>query len=501
MAEKKNIHSFALKYYNLYANPQTVDTAVEKGFADQCSALGFDLDKGQKFIDTYSEEAFNGCSHLKSIISDVNDADLLGSAILYQWRYVTHWSYHSSLLDDEFRPWFITALNRLAVITANSNENPFVFSGSLKKIQLTSNNISFGPSPKPDDEVEQHLTINSGGRVWLSRYRFGSEEGKRELIEKKNFRLTPESAEKIMKMVSGYFSSEYDIEFITNVGSWNLTLTNTEGSVYKITGPMFLDLLTEEGGLSDIIRHELEQPDLFVFDGNPDAVSRIELNYHRSTKINRGADPSGKGLKYESQDYNERLVIDSGKQTLEHTREIGSECKIMNVYYVKDAISNLLDGLDIDCFTESEIAPSDPDDEMLDAQYYTVKIYTKYGEQREIKSTFDKNGLPSDWAEFINDVHDFMAFYGVGELFDKRMYERPRRRKFEYIFCNVIFEEGGRAYYYLADKNEYFEGDLVIVPVGENDSKSIGRIESVEYYSEESAPVPVDNVKRILRRY
>ena len=45
---------------------------------------------------------------------------------------------------------------------------------SLKKVRIVSNNICNGPMPEPDEEVEQHLTIDDEGNVWLSGYHFGN---------------------------------------------------------------------------------------------------------------------------------------------------------------------------------------------------------------------------------------------------------------------------------------------------------------------------------------
>lgn len=62
------------------------------------------------------------------------------------------------------------ALVRLAVL---SGKNPFIFEGIPKKIRIVSNNISYGPLPEPDEEVEQHILLNAHGSVELSAYVFG----------------------------------------------------------------------------------------------------------------------------------------------------------------------------------------------------------------------------------------------------------------------------------------------------------------------------------------
>lgn len=268
MAEMKIIHDFAVKYHSLYVDPQTTELDVEKGFAKQCFALGFKMDCGNSFIDAFSADAFNKVEELDKVIDEIDDVQLLGSAIFSHWRYVTHWDDYSHLLNNEHRLWFIAAFGRLAVLT-EEDDSTFIFEGTLKKIRLVSKNIRFGHCPKPEDEVEQHLTITADGRVWLSRYRYGVFGSKHKLIEKLSFSVSPKAVEKIMGAVADYFGNEYSMEIVSDVGSWNLVLTNTEGKIFNITGPLYHDLQTAAGGLSDIIRTNLNRNDLFAFDGNP----------------------------------------------------------------------------------------------------------------------------------------------------------------------------------------------------------------------------------------
>lgn len=211
------------------------------------------------------------------------------------------------------------------------------FEGTLQKIQLISNNVCYGPCPKPEDEIKQHLTITADGRVWLSRYRFGAVGSEPELFETQNFNISTEATNRIMTEVARYFGDEYDINLVTDVGSWNLVLTNTEGKIYKISGALCHDLQTVSGGLSDLIRTNLDRNDLLVFDGNPDSVVRIEIKYHRNTKIKPGAIPEEATWDYVTWDYNESLTLDRSSETLEHIREIGSGCKVTNIYYIQGA--------------------------------------------------------------------------------------------------------------------------------------------------------------------
>ena len=54
-----------------------------------------------------------------------------------------------------------------------SRKNSSIFKGASKKISIVSNNICFGPCPKPTDEVEQHILLNDKGKVEFSSYSYG----------------------------------------------------------------------------------------------------------------------------------------------------------------------------------------------------------------------------------------------------------------------------------------------------------------------------------------
>lgn len=58
-----------------------------------------------------------------------------------------------------------------------------------------------------------------------------------------------------------------------------------------------------------------------------------------------------------------------------------------------------------------------------------------------------------------------------------------------------------RTYCYLADSDEFSEGDLVVVPAGPDNRETVVRIESIEYHPAEEAPFPLEKTKHILRKF
>lgn len=285
MADMHQIHEFAVKWCDKFRD-QNINyiELVDHYMADDCAALGFEMDCGHAFSEKYGDAA-NNSETLNRIIDEVDNIPLLGSAIYSQWRYFNHWAYSGEeILEYKNRAWFILALSRLALL---SGDNPFIFRGDPKKIRIVSNNICYGPPPEPDDEVEQHITINGDGRVWFSAYNFGENPGRYQKVRTKVYKIEKTAAEKVLNSITTYFSGEYDELFVADIGDWVLEITNTEGAVYKFRGSLCADFDVDGIDLSDLIREALGMDDLYVFDGNnkPDRVDRITVDYNRVTKI------------------------------------------------------------------------------------------------------------------------------------------------------------------------------------------------------------------------
>ncbi|MBR5468347.1 MAG: hypothetical protein IKU80_03840 [Firmicutes bacterium] len=69
----------------------------------------------------------------------------------------------------------------------------------------------------------------------------------------------------------------------------------------------------------------------------------------------------------------------------------------------------------------------------------------------------------------------------------------------EYIYCSVSFGHGGSKTYYYRTEDETLKcGDEVIVFVGNEGLKNVGRIVKIERFSAENVPYPVNKTKIIL---
>lgn len=500
MADMKQVHEFAVKWCDKFRDQKTnYIELVDHYLADDCEALGFEMDCGHTFSEKYGDAASDN-EALDKIIDDVDDIPLLGSAIYSRWRYFNHWAYSGAeVLEPKNRAWFILALSRLALLTG---DNPFVFQGEPQKIRIVSNNICYGLPPEPEDEVEQHITINAEGRVWFSAYNFGEGFGRYKKARSQIYKIDKAVAGKVLNSVASYFSGEYDELFATDIGDWVMEITNVDGKVYKFRGSLCADFEVDGIDLSDLLRDALGMNDLYVFDGNnkPDRVERITVDYHRITKI-KPKQSLSETTEYVTWDYTEKLILDRESETLEHIQNIGSGCTVSRKMYVEGGVENLLDDIDAEeLFGNIEGNPDDVIENPLETQEYAITIDFKKGPRRVIQGTYDKKALPEAWGDFADAVWSFIRFYGFGEILDPSVYGKVKHRKQDYIYCSVEFDAGYKSYYYIADDDSIEVGDYVVVPVGKDNHQSVAEVVKVEFFAEEDVPLPIEKTKHIIRK-
>jgi len=136
----------------------------------------------------------------------------------------------------------------------------------LRKFTLISNNISYGPCPEPNDEVEQRLTVSSNGRVWFNGYNYGEIPGKYQSGRKLQLNIGVQKAQRLLGLLEHYFADDYLVVMATDVGEWELSLHGDEVNTYN--GSLCEDLIVDNIALSDHIRQVIPIENLFVFDGN-----------------------------------------------------------------------------------------------------------------------------------------------------------------------------------------------------------------------------------------
>ena len=374
--------------------------------------------------------------------------------------------------------------------------------GGVDKIRIVSNNVSYGPCPKLNDEVEQHLTITSCGQVCFSVYSYGDGVEPYKLSRMNNYSISHNDAERILSAIGDYFSKNYELLLVTDIGCWDMIITNTDGIEYAFNGSLCCDFDMNGIDLSDLIRDTLGMQDLFLFDGNnkPDRIEKLTIKYHRVTKI-KMKQPINEDMDYCIWDYSENLIIDRTTETLEHIQNIGTGCIVSRKYYIQDGIASLLDDI-YDDYLFEDITEEDSSEipESLETKQYELGVNFQKRTQFMRSGTYYKNDLPNDWAEMMEHIFDFISFYGNGEILNPSVYLKNKRTRDDYIFCSVEFEGSGRSYYYLTDDESIEVGDVVVVPVGNHGHTLEAEVMEIEYFQENDVPFPLDKIKTVLNK-
>jgi predicted phosphatase homologous to the C-terminal domain of histone macroH2A1 len=92
---------------------------VEESFDKYCFEFGLKMDTGEVIEALYPSASYDE-GVLKSVIDEIDDIDLLGSAVFSRWRYYTHWAMGGETILNA-REWFITALERMVYLTNQEN--------------------------------------------------------------------------------------------------------------------------------------------------------------------------------------------------------------------------------------------------------------------------------------------------------------------------------------------------------------------------------------------
>lgn len=120
MTDKNAIYEFAAKWYRAFndSNFDAYRVFDNIGFADECKTLGFQMDCGHSFCEAFPDKnVMNDWHELKSVIYDIDDVMLLGTAIFSEWRYFNHWANCITEGDEaKNRLWFSVALGRLMAL-------------------------------------------------------------------------------------------------------------------------------------------------------------------------------------------------------------------------------------------------------------------------------------------------------------------------------------------------------------------------------------------------
>ena len=363
------------------------------------------------------------------------------------------------------------------------------FYGTLEKIRIRSCRAT-DPS-LPGFNEEQLLEITRDGEVKLTQK---APSG----TEKNKIHISQADADSVFAAFSETFAS-YRKERIPSIsGHWRVRLLTDDNEVYFYHGANGQDYRYHDESLTDILRQRTGMPGLFGLSVKTETKSKvksIEISLEQ-TATNEVKDKYASEYGICIHDTNEWLLI-SSESTLTYNRRIANIGRISLQYELKDKVTEFLklyEGRNVFSRPKGH-SPDTVQDEIR--KTYKMVVTRDDGDTSVLEGSFDKNGLPGDWADFVGRLTDFFQDQSLGILFDSRSYNKVLRKNDEVAFCGVDIDGVVRTRYYRCG-DEICEDDTVVVPTPMKHTMAIGRVVEVRHYPKDQVPKDMARTQEIL---
>ena len=363
------------------------------------------------------------------------------------------------------------------------------FYGTLEKIRIRSCRAT-DPS-LPGFNEEQLLEITRDGEVKLTQK---APSG----TEKNKIHISQADADSVFAAFSETFAS-YRKERIPSIsGHWRVRLLSDDNEVYFYHGANGQDYRYHDESLTDILRQRTGMPGLFGLSVKTETKSKvksIEISLEQ-TATNEVKDKYASEYGICIHDTNEWLLI-SSEGTLTYNRRIANIGRISLQYELKDKVTEFLklyEGRNVFSRPKGH-SPDTVQDEIR--KTYKMVVTRDDGDTSVLEGSFDKNGLPGDWADFVGRLTDFFQDQSLGILFDSRSYNKVLRKNDEVAFCGVDIDGVVRTRYYRCG-DEICEDDTVVVPTPMKHTMAIGRVVEVRHYPKDQVPKDMARTQEIL---
>lgn len=363
------------------------------------------------------------------------------------------------------------------------------FHGALEKIRIRSCRVADPSLPGFDEK--QLLEITRDGTAKLTQK---VPEG----TEKAKTRISQTDADYIFAAFSETFAN-YRRERIPSVsGHWRVRLLTDDNEVYFYHGANGQDYRYHDESLTDILRQRTGMPELFglcVKAVTKNKVKSIEISLEQ-TAADEVKDQYANEYGICIHDTNEWLLI-SSQGSITYNRRIAHVGRVSLQYELKDKVAEFLKLYeDRDVFSRPKgNSPDTVQNEIR--KTYKIVVTRDDGESSVLEGSFDKDGLPDNWADFVGRLKDFLQDQSLGMLFDSRVYSKVLRKSNEVAFCGVDIDGAvGTRYYRCGD--EICEGDTVVVPTPMKHTMAIGRVVEIRNYPKDQIPKDMARVQEIL---
>lgn len=364
------------------------------------------------------------------------------------------------------------------------------FKGKLVKIRMRSYGFSNVASQLQNEE--ELLEITPDGIVKLSATRIDGRE-------KCKVQIPVDDAAYIFNAFTTVFS-EYKKEKIPGYsGFWKVRLLTDEDEVFFYHGSNGQDYMYEDKTLTEILRERTTLEELNGFAMRIDEkshVSSIDISF-RQTVAEDATEKVAEKNHQPMEDTTERLIISNRTHEIVYNRRVGNYKRVSLSFEMPEAVKNLLAWYEEQpLFEPGEVSPKPVAEEDISRTYQITVLYSDK-KSASYSGSFDKEGLPDNWADFISRVAAFFDTESLGEMFNARTFDRVTAREDEVVFCGVeILGVVGVRYYRCDD--DVCLGDIVVVPTPAKKQNLDGQVVEIRRCKVTAIPKELQKAKDVL---
>lgn len=364
------------------------------------------------------------------------------------------------------------------------------FKGKLVKIRMRSYGFSNVASQLQNEE--ELLEITPDGIVKLSATRIDGRE-------KCKVQIPVDDAAYIFNAFTTVFS-EYKKEKIPGYsGFWKVRLLTDEDEVFFYHGSNGQDYMYEGKTLTEILRERTTLEELNGFAMRIDEkshVSSIDIS-SRQTVAEDATEKVAEKNHQPMEDTTERLIISNRTHEIVYNRRVGNYKRVSLSFEMPEAVKNLLAWYEEQpLFEPGEVSPKPVAEEDISRTYQITVLYSDK-KSASYSGSFDKEGLPDNWADFISRVAAFFDTESLGEMFNARTFDRVTAREDEVVFCGVeILGVVGVRYYRCDD--DVCLGDIVVVSTPAKKQNLDGQVVEIRRCKVTAIPKELQKAKDVL---
>ena len=197
------------------------------------------------------------------------------------------------------------------------------------------------------------------------------------------------------------------------------------------------------------------------------------------------------------EDVVERLIISGMTHEIAYNRRVGNHKRVSMTFEMPEAVKDLLAWYEEQpLFEPGEVNPKPVTKEGISRTYQITTLYTDK-KSASYTGSFDKEGLPGNWANFIGRVAAFFDTESLGEMFNARTFDRVPAKTDDAVFCGVEILGVVGARYYRCD-DDVCLGDVVIVPTPAKKQNLAGQVVELRRCKATAIPKELQKAKDVL---